>query len=375
MGLNASPTDTDKQTAIQQGTVFVSGNYSQTHGGGIMSNGILILGKAKNITLSPGLEIEVYKSFKDANGNTLDQQPGQFQFLLQDGNHNTIATVSNNAYGMVLAEQDYTEAGTYTYYLKEQPGSNPLITYDSTEYQITVTVGTNTKTLNLSAYQSMTITYYVVTDIQVSLSSGTGTASTETSNIGSDNHRATVVIGKDGGTAFTNTMNEKPLYFRITKLNGHTNEPLQFVEFTLKDEQSNVVTSGKTDKDGHVSLQIEKGKSYHLYETTYKDFMPAGPWILEVDTEGNVTIYDTTTGEDGSIIKSNAGTACKKDEKNVAVYYDHTILNLIAGYELPKTGGVGTVPYTMGGFLLMTSAAFLLLYHHTKRRKEDSVSS
>ena len=97
---------------------------------------------------------------------------------MQDNNHNTVATVSNNSYGIVLAEQDYTQAGTYTYYLKEQLGSNPLITYDSTEYQITVTVGTDTKTLNLSANQSMTITYYVVTDIQVSLSSGTGTAST-----------------------------------------------------------------------------------------------------------------------------------------------------------------------------------------------------
>lgn len=376
MGLNANPTEADKQTAIQQGKVFVSGNYSQTHGGGIMSNGILILGQATDITLSPGLEIEVYKAFKDANGNELAQQPGQFQFLLQDSNHNTIATVSNNAYGMVLTEQDYTQAGTYTYYLKEQiPAGDSLITYDATEYQITVTVGTDTKTLNLSANQSMTITYYVVTEIQVSLSGGTGTASTATSDLDSDNHRATVVISKGSGKAFTNTMNEKPLYFRITKLNGHTNEPLQFVEFTLKDEQGNVVTSSKTDKDGHVSLQIEKGKSYRLYETTYQDFMPAGPWILEVDTEGNVKIYDTTTGADGSIIKSGEGTACTKEEKDVAVYYDHTILNLIVSYELPSTGGTGTERYTIGGLALVIGAGALLLFSHKKRGKGDHASS
>ena len=274
----------------------------------------------------------------------------------------------------MLAEQDYTRDGTYTYYLKEQSGSNPLITYDSTEYQITVTVGTKTKKLNLSENQSMTITYYVVTEIQVSLTDGTGTASTETSNVGSNNHRATVVISKDGGTAFTNTMNEKPLYFRIAKLNGHTNEPLQFVEFTLKDESGKVVTSGKTDKDGHVSLQIEKGKSYRLYETTFQNFMPAGPWILEVDADGNVMIYNTTTGADGSISKSGTGTACTKEEKDVAVYYDRTIINLIGGYELPATGGAGILPYTAGGLLLM-AAAVILLYSHTKRRKEDSPSS
>ena len=130
----------------------------------------------------------------------------------------------------------------------------------------------------------------------------------------------------------------------------------------------------RRDKDGHVSLQIEKGKSYRLYETTYNDFMPAGPWILEVDTYGNVTIYETTTAADGSINKSGEGTVCAKEEKDVAVYYDHTITNLIGGYELPDTGGAGTIPYTAGGLLLM-AAAMNLLYSHTKRRKEDAPSS
>lgn len=103
--------------------------------------------------------------------------------------------------------------------------------------------------------------------------------------------------------------------------------------------------------------------------------MPAGPWILEVGQNGNVTIYDTTTAPDGSLSKSGAGAACTKDEKDVAVYYDHTIINLIGGYELPNTGGAGTVPYTIGGFLLLTGAAFLLLHNHTRRRKEDFPSS
>ena len=52
-----------------------------------------------------------------------------------------------------------------------------------------------------------------------------------------------------------------------------------------------------------------------------------------------------------------------------------TVTNQVCYPELPNTGGVGTIPYAIGGFLLLTGAAFLLLYHHTKRRKEDSVSS
>ena len=370
MGLNANPTDADKQTALQQGNVFVSGNYSQTHGGGIMSNGILILGHAKNITLSPGLEIEVYKAFKDANGNKLDQQPGQFQFLLQDSDKKTIATVSNNANGMVLVEQDYEQAGTYTYYLKEQKGNNPLITYDETEYQINVIVEKKEKTMNLSEKESMTITYYVVNQIQVRLSSGTGTASMTTSNIGADNHRATVVIKKGNDTAFTNTMEEKPLYFRITKWNGNTNEPLQFVEFTLKDKNGKDVTSGQTDQDGKVSLQIEKGKTYYLYETPHEGFMPAGPWILKVDTDGNVKIYETVKDQNGSLIESGEGTVCDKTNTDTAIYYDHRIINVVAGIELPETGGTGTLPYTMGGWLFVTIASLTLMYGYKKRRGE-----
>lgn len=52
-----------------------------------------------------------------------------------------------------------------------------------------------------------------------------------------------------------------------------------------------------------------------------------------------------------------------------------TVTNQVCYPELPNTGGVGTIPYAIGGFLLLTGAAFLLLCHHTKRRKEDSVSS
>ena len=46
-----------------------------------------------------------------------------------------------------------------------------------------------------------------------------------------------------------------------------------------------------------------------------------------------------------------------------------------AGYELPDTGGAGTMSYTAGGALLFTSAALLLLNIYSKRKKENSPSS
>ena len=67
----------------------------------------------------------------------------------------------------------------------------------------------------------------------------------------------------------------------------------------------------------------------------------------------------------------------KAEEMSVVLYESkfHDSGFYERGYELPNTGGAGTVPYTMGGLLLLTGAVFLLLYNYTKRRKEDSASS
>ena len=90
----------------------------------------------------------------------------------------------------------------------------------------------------------------------------------------------------------------------------------------------------------------------------------------EYEVDGSVTIGDkvfTVTYSD--VINSS--------ENGAPPAYSQTITNKEqpTGYELPDTGGAGTIPYTIGGFLLLTGAAFLLLYNHTKRRKEDSASS
>ena len=52
-----------------------------------------------------------------------------------------------------------------------------------------------------------------------------------------------------------------------------------------------------------------------------------------------------------------------------------TVVDREAVYELPETGGIGQIPYTAGGLLLMTAAGLTLLYNHKKRGKEDPASS
>ena len=101
--------------------------------------------------------------------------------------------------------------------------------------------------------------------------------------------------------------------------------------------------------------------------------MTAGPWILDVGSEG-ATLYPATENPDGTLERAGETgttlTATGTDPKVLSV----TVRDISWGYELPDTGGAGTTSYTAGGLALIFGAA-TLLYIHCKRRKEDEVSS
>ena len=101
--------------------------------------------------------------------------------------------------------------------------------------------------------------------------------------------------------------------------------------------------------------------------------MTAGPWILEVESDG-ATLFPATENPDGTLVKSGETgtplTVSGTDTKVLSV----TVRDISWGYELPDTGGAGTTSYTVGGLALIFGAA-TLLYSHCRRRKEDAASS
>lgn len=130
--------------------------------------------------------------------------------------------------------------------------------------------------------------------------------------------------------------------------------PLQTV--TIKYANSTVTPESGTAKFTNLTL----GGTYYIYELDDSSQPISGNVPATVNSSFLVTYTNgpaVTVPADGSA----AATV--------------TVTNQVCYPELPNTGGAGTIPYTIGGFLLLTGAAFLLLYHHTKRRKEDSVSS
>lgn len=134
-----------------------------------------------------------------------------------------------------------------------------------------------------------------------------------------------------------------------------TGDPLQTVTITYVN--STVTPESGTAKFTNLTL----GGTYYIYELDDSGQPISGNVPATVNSSSFLVTY--TNGPAVTIPESGTAAATV------------TVTNQVCYPELPNTGGAGTIPYTIGGFLLLTGAAFLLLYHHTKRRKGGSVSS
>ena len=143
-GLNARPNDTDKGLAVGAAKVIITGNRSGVHGGGIMTNGGLILGDPGGdvVTATPELDITGTKALlKDG----VEQTSGRkFHFLLKNQNGDIVGEADSDANTgkfTISPNVQYTETGVYTYTLSEvSDNTRPGIAYDDKEYKIQVTI-------------------------------------------------------------------------------------------------------------------------------------------------------------------------------------------------------------------------------------------
>ena len=97
--------------------------------------------------------------------------------------------------------------------------------------------------------------------------------------------------------------------------------------------------------------------TYYLVETKAPDgyLKLANKVKIEVSESGITAAFDPVSE-----------TAINDETANNKMIYTFTVNNT-PGQELPNTGGRGTLPYTLGGFILMISA---LMYGFMMRRRE-----
>ena len=371
-GLTSHPEEDAINAAKGAAKVIISGNHSNIHGGGIMTNGGLILGTIEEniVSETPSLTISGTKVLlKDGAAQSSGRD---FQFQLTDEDGKVVGEASSNADTGVFKispDKTYTQEGTYSYYLSEVNGGKSGVEYDTTRYKIEVQITENTTELLGVNFVSYKVDSATVTK--------EGDPSSTVEFIGTSNADGSYSLQiKD--PAFTNTMTT-PLELKIVKTDKDKPETLlPGATFTLKKVGSETTTPDATTDDKGIATfsGIEKNTTYYLYETVPpKGYMTAGPWILEIgDNKG--TFYPAQ-------VKAN-GTLEKTAEMGTEIQFDNTTGDTIVlemkisdqswGYKLPDTGGLGTTGYRTGGLALVV-CALVWKYILMKRRKEDEISS
>lgn len=482
-GLDAHPDGTAKSQAVDAAKVIITGNHSNIHGGGIMTNGGLILGDpgGKVVTATPELDITGTKALlKDG----VKQNEGlNFQFKLTDSEGKEVGTATSDAATgqfSISPDVQYSQTGTHTYTLSEVKGDRAGVTYDTNVHTIQVTIeektvsllgvtfksynvasvtldgsesggssgsgsgtGSQTGTFRvhfkntqgwehvymhvwadssnpLTSWPGMQMTQgsdgYYVAELSVSgtgtynyvFNNGSGKQTKDITNVpyapgkevrfdyetvientatGSSGSGDAVGHGSnsDGsytltipGDAFTNTMTTQ-LNLQITKTDSaDASKLLEGAKFTLKEQGTENSMEVTTDKDGIALFEgIRRNTTYDLRETQApSNYMTAGPWILEVGSDG-ATLYPATENPDGTLEKASdtdTGTALTVTTGTDSKVLELPIQDTLWGYKLPDTGGAGTTSYTAGGLALIFGAA-TLLYSHCRRRREDEASS
>lgn len=285
--------------------------------------------KAASVSYDVTQDVKVSKTLTGR-----DFRAGEFEFELVE-NGNVVATASNDAEGNVsFGALTYDEAGTHTYVVREAKGSLGGVTYDSSEYVVTVSV----------------------TD------DGSGRLSAKATSA-------------DGQIVFKNAYSAAPtsITFGGTKvLTGAELAAGQFA-FQLKDAQGNVVATATNAADGSLVFEpvsLDVAGEYHLTlsevndaqdNVTYDDHVYQLDVTVADDGEGSLYVasYTVDGGTDLPVFE-NAYVAPEAPSEPAAPQ---------APAAVPNTGDATSpvLPLAIGACALAAACAALLLVRRNNR--------
>ena len=223
IGLKSEPIQEDKDAATAAATLYITGNKSNIHGGGIMTNGDVIAGSTTQVSVYPKMKLSGTKKLE---GRTLNVGEFKFQLLKQNEIKNESGQVTGytvpsfDANGKLLLNgcsvvgtaenakdgsfsfnlsEVYADPGL-VYYLVEVPGADKDVTYDKAIYKIDPTVTDDpTRTHEVLGIKYR---YYTVSNVKITKMSD-GTTEPETVVIPTSEGDVACVALTDGAT-FTN---------------------------------------------------------------------------------------------------------------------------------------------------------------------------
>ena len=302
-GLKANPTDDAKIAANNAATTVISGNYSYTHGGGIMTNGNLIVGevgKDTSLDVYPAIKVKANKVLmKDGEAQRLAGHGYRFKLLGKadgsgeepywDANDTLQAsgcvatpefTVNNEGKtGEIVIDTAAYQPGNYDLYLVEIPIDEDGTIFDETIYKIHVKVSDTPVKINL---MGININRYVLDTgaSEVSVKKRGDNDFRECNKPGfcnwtgdsADSAVSTVTIGNDSNPAFTNELRTSGSWApQVTKkVDGGEMKAFSF-ELANEDdpnfkkpETATIDLANPTDENDNVRTVDFKPKTYEL---------------------------------------------------------------------------------------------------------------
>ena len=276
IGLKSEPIQEDIDAATAAASLFITGNRSNIHGGGIMTNGDVIAGSTTQVNVYPKMKLNGTKAL---TGRALKDGEFKFQLLKQNksdevpyfdendklqlnGCSKVGNGVKNDAGGNFFFDlgRVYSD-GAIVYYLVEDPGNMdpgdkpvPGVTYDQTIYKIEF----KTTKLKEQSVLGITYTYYSVNEAKVT----NVTDPTKGSSM--------AIVQSDGSNVSVNLTNDK------TFTNAYTAEGSWTPQVTKK------VVGGELKK---FKFELANDENFTNPETGTVDPSKATP-----DENGNETV-------------------------------------------------------------------------------------
>ena len=303
--------------------------------------------------------IYIYKKVTTDGTDEIDcDEQFTFKVTLKDVDGNPVYLSGQGKSGDLAWRIDEEDASSPYGYTEKERGY-----YTSTDGTVTLTMDASGRIRIVNVPVGTTFTVEEVTD---SNPSGYEYYNTQvnTDNPTTDNKATDTTVGnKQWAVTVTNKRNA--LNVDLLKVdNAQLTKTLEGAEFTLLKADG---TTPATDADGNAIGTITSGSDgkatignllagiYVLQETK----APAGYDLMS----SNVTI--TVTADN---VTAMQGTSqCNVEKSADGLTYTIRVTNS-AGVELPMTGGSGTLPYTLGGLMLIIASA--LMYGFRMRRRE-----
>ncbi len=234
IGLKSDPTQEDKDAATAAATLYITGNSSNIHGGGIMTNGDVVAGSTQEVKVYPKMKLN---GTKELEGRDLKKNEFEFMLLkqgadkkapsfgsdgtLQPNDCSVVNTVKNDGNGNFAFDLGEVYADDeLVYYLVEVPGTDKDVNYDKAIYKIDPTVTEDSTRMH--EVLGIKYKYYTVSNVKITKISD-GTTEPETVVTPTSEGDVACVALTDGAT-FTNT------YTQYTSTGSWTPKATKVVE-------------------------------------------------------------------------------------------------------------------------------------------------